>query len=242
MLVSIAIIGVLISIMLPGLSGVREHARRVICASNLRQVGLGLSMYSDDHAGLLPPSVFRGELGQANPAQMVAVRVDTKAVGSVRGGTSRERYQWDGLGYLFQSGHLPDGKVYYCPSHGGELRYDLFAARWGGADGEIFANYHFRGQGPMGNRRLDQIAMGVALAADGLRDATELNHDAGLNVLTAGLAMEWVADPQGVMPQILLNAASFTGGGTQNNPTDAAWGAIDDALATSGQGIALPGR
>jgi prepilin-type N-terminal cleavage/methylation domain-containing protein/prepilin-type processing-associated H-X9-DG protein len=55
LLVVIAIIGVLASMLLPGLSRAREAARRVSCANNLRQMGLVFKMYTSEHAGAFPP-------------------------------------------------------------------------------------------------------------------------------------------------------------------------------------------
>lgn len=54
LLVVIGIIAVLISILLPSLSKARQAAQTVACASNLRQIGLALTMYADAHKGTLP--------------------------------------------------------------------------------------------------------------------------------------------------------------------------------------------
>ena len=54
LLVVIAIVGVLVAILLPAIQAAREAARRTTCASNLRQVGLGVIQYCDDHRGQFP--------------------------------------------------------------------------------------------------------------------------------------------------------------------------------------------
>src|SRR5438045_8726282 len=54
LLVVIGIIAVLISILLPSLARARDSAREVMCASNLRQWGMALSMYTGAFKGRLP--------------------------------------------------------------------------------------------------------------------------------------------------------------------------------------------
>ncbi len=46
LLVVISIMAVLIAILLPALSGAKRTARRVVCANNMRQIGLALANYS----------------------------------------------------------------------------------------------------------------------------------------------------------------------------------------------------
>ena len=54
LLVVIAVIGILAGLGLPALSAARERARRTGCASNLRQIGLGLELYASGSRGFLP--------------------------------------------------------------------------------------------------------------------------------------------------------------------------------------------
>ncbi|HEV7301463.1 MAG TPA: prepilin-type N-terminal cleavage/methylation domain-containing protein [Tepidisphaeraceae bacterium] len=57
LLVVIGIIALLISILLPSLNRARETANRVKCASNLRQVGQGLLLYSNENRQAYPRTV-----------------------------------------------------------------------------------------------------------------------------------------------------------------------------------------
>jgi prepilin-type N-terminal cleavage/methylation domain-containing protein len=54
LLVVIGIIAVLIGVLLPALARAREHAYRVQCASNMRQVGQALAIYLVQSKGMLP--------------------------------------------------------------------------------------------------------------------------------------------------------------------------------------------
>ena len=51
LLVVIAIIALLVAILMPALQKVRKQSKSVVCLSNLRQWGLVLNFYADDHNG-----------------------------------------------------------------------------------------------------------------------------------------------------------------------------------------------
>jgi type II secretory pathway pseudopilin PulG len=48
MLRVIAIIGILAALLLPNVSSAKKRAQRTACMNNLRQINLGVRMYSDD--------------------------------------------------------------------------------------------------------------------------------------------------------------------------------------------------
>jgi len=60
LLVVIGIIALLISILLPSLNRARETANRVKCASNLRQIGEAILLYSNDSKGPYPRTIYSG--------------------------------------------------------------------------------------------------------------------------------------------------------------------------------------
>src|SRR5262245_61525373 len=54
LLVVIAIIAIFAGLLLPSLSGAKDRAKRAYCVNNLRQIGIAVRLYADDHENTLP--------------------------------------------------------------------------------------------------------------------------------------------------------------------------------------------
>ena len=61
LLVVIAIITVLMGVMMPALSRVKEQGKEAVCRNNLKQIGMGASMYADDWGLLVPRGAARNQ-------------------------------------------------------------------------------------------------------------------------------------------------------------------------------------
>jgi type II secretory pathway pseudopilin PulG len=246
-LVSMAVIAVLISLMLPQIGKVNESARRVACQSNLRQIGIGTLMYAQEYEGYLPPSVFLKNAAseRARPQEMITLRVANSA-------------RWDGLGMLYLHSYIDTPEVFYCPSHRGHHRVGSYAGLWTSPEEaatdaarpvvamvpEIIGNYHYRGEGPMSmggpvtsstptTRSLFQInPKEVSLIADGMRVRSDVNHKQGSNYFRADMTVHWFSDTS----QRLV--ASLPADKSQANPrvVQTAWHLFDGMVSHNALG------
>lgn len=232
LLIAVAVVAVLIAIMLPSIGRVQEQARRVMCGSNQRQVGMGVSMFADANQGSIPSTLFVPGAG-ANKSTAFAAPQDTimlRLVGDSPDRSGVKPQWWDGLGLLYSQSYLNAPRIFYCPSHTGEHPFERYEAQWGGEVGEIAGNFQYRGEGPGGAQKLFAIPPSAALVADGVRSLSDLNHGDGFNILRAGLHVEWLKDEGGVVASILSMAPS----GGSEDATDSAWQALDGALPKMG--------
>ena len=189
-LVSLAVILVLLGLMLPSLTHVREIARRVVCSSNERQIGLAINMFADGNDGRIPPSVF------LDPARAGRTQHEmTTLYLHTRMGYPLPN-DWDGLGHLAGRDYLTTPGIFYCPSHTGDRTLNRYASAWQNVGtGIIKGNYHYRGQDASGRNILSDIHPGsTALVADAMSSRSDFNHKIGANVLRADTSVFWYYD------------------------------------------------
>lgn len=104
LLVVISIIATLVSILSSALHKSRQHARTVICMSNLRQTGLAIHMYASDYKGLIP----LGPEGLPPPNFY-------NVMGNVTSLISLSNRKPVGLGLLLDKYLVHQPKVLFCP-------------------------------------------------------------------------------------------------------------------------------
>ena len=116
LLVVIAIISILASLLLPAVVRSKQQGYRATCLSNLRQVGISIKLYADDHHGHLPESVVMDLLADGTTVR--------KGVQNALGGFDPEHtpcllsYPRAQARPLYE--YLRPSPVFRCPVDGGQ--------------------------------------------------------------------------------------------------------------------------
>jgi len=115
LLVVIAIIAILAAILFPVFAKARAKARQTACASNLKQVGMGMVQYVQDFDERFPPS--------------------WAAAGNGNGPNLIDHWQ------DFIHPYIKNAGVYDCPESPDDVRSDLLLVGGGSYDGNYGVNY-----------------------------------------------------------------------------------------------------
>lgn len=199
----LVVTAVLTGLLLPVLTQIKENAFRIMCSSNLRQIGFGIITYADENNDNLPFSYY-GQPGQNKQEMMAAHRGE--------GNTLRN---WEGLGWLYVKMHLNSANVFYCPSHDSEHHFERYQSLYeqyrdlGVAREKIYTNYQYVGNTDWGknNRRRRLTDINLVLAADGMRTLSDINHEVGMNLLRADGSVHWKDDASARKIKMLITQA-----------------------------------
>lgn len=112
LLVVIAIIAMLLAILMPALGSVKERAKRVVCASNLKQMSIGIATYAATYDDNIPHPLFNDYDGAYSWPAFFAYQINPAATDEDNKITSKPY----NLAYLFDSGIITEPKLFYCPS------------------------------------------------------------------------------------------------------------------------------
>jgi len=150
LLVVIAIITLLLAILLPALGNARQSAEAVNCASHLRQVGIGIHTYANDHRRSIP-------FGPEAPAQTATNFYTT--TGMVTSLLSLESGDPVGLGLLANRylAHRPE--TLFCPGNDQTFDSELQLLNVGITQAQSTYWYRHGSVGPNGKVDPDRLRL-----------------------------------------------------------------------------------
>ncbi len=211
-MVSLSVVVLLISLLLPTLASAQEATRRMVCASNLRQQGIAIQNFALSNAEQMPSSIFDSPRRNAEHSveETIFLRLDqAKRVDAFRRGNARRvpsliestdtKLVWDGLGKLYSEEYVNHHSCFYCPSHHGSHPEQLYRSRFldtsthiSQVSREIAGNFQLRLG--LGKKRISDLNPSYALVTDAVRSQVDYNHITGNNLFRADLSVSWFAD------------------------------------------------
>jgi prepilin-type N-terminal cleavage/methylation domain-containing protein len=145
LLVVIAIIALLMGILMPALNKVRDHAKRIHCLNNVRNLAMGWFMYQDENDGKLVNGNVPRDLKFNHYQSRVPYWVEPPQdiAGVYTGESPTLEDEWRGIerGYLFT--YVKDVDSYRCPSDDRKKTNDATFRSFsiaGGMNGERVTN------------------------------------------------------------------------------------------------------
>jgi len=139
LLIVVAVIALLTAILLPALGATRLAARLAACASNLRQIGIGIHGYAGEHGGFVP----RGP-DPLHPYDFASNLMATNQLWSGDGTPDfpvTHPRAYFGLGQLLRT-TCPAEKVFYCPADDNFNQQEEVPRI--GSDAPAYASYLYR--------------------------------------------------------------------------------------------------
>lgn len=109
LLVVIAIIALLLSVLLPGLGRAKDYVKQVTCSTRLKQIGVGLKMYSDAFNGSMPDDYCVSDPSDRERHTFVVYRADEKY-----GSGKLKPFR---LAYLYELDYIDTPELFYCPGN-----------------------------------------------------------------------------------------------------------------------------
>lgn len=200
LLVTVAIIGILAALLLPVLSAAKNRARRTTCLNNLRQINVGIRLYSDEWSDKLP-----SVRSQQTNAILYAYK---KLIRSYVGGGSVPSPQDE----LFA---CPSDTFYYGSDGRGDVSFELTSQHVQGWSDN--SSYAFNGN-QFTNLPQHQVAAVLGISG---RKASSIKHPANTILVAEGPALDpysWhepklpIGDPKSGLFTNAMDMVSFVDG------------------------------